>query len=234
MRITEISIKLGETVNLGNYSNFRPEIGAKAEVEIWENPRVVFARLAANLQTQLADLIDEALEMAEMEPKYATNLFGIRINRPRGVVVVVKKGLDLPVEKTWRDRDNWQREPGLSHFIRADTAMPAAEKIEASQGLELFLIESLDDVAELPALPDPGPEPLWSQKELKPMLERLEVPEDDWELLAGLPHVTAEYLRGFYRHTQWLRYGTEMKQTILAGPDAAAILVQDDLVDEEE
>ena len=133
MRITTIAIKLGETVNLGNYSNYRPEISATAEIGLGENVEREMTRLTRLVQEQLEDLVDDALEQAEMEPKYTSQLFGVRINRLRGAVVVYDKRLTLPEQETWRDKDRWERETGLGHFIMrfgigrgSSSALPSA------------------------------------------------------------------------------------------------------------
>ena len=223
MRITEISIRLGETVNLGNYSNYRPEIAATAEITPVENANRAMEQLTYELQSRLADLVDDALEQAEMEPKYASRLFGVRINRLRGVVLVFEKGLKLPEAKTWRDKDTWERESGLSHYMRQDTAMAAGERIEA-QGigeLALYLIEHQEDMDVLPELPDPGPEPLWSQKGLREWLLRIFTPEAEWDMLAALPHVTPDHIQAVFRTSPFSTYN-KLKDSILAVPVAQA------------
>lgn len=222
MRITEITVKLGETVNLGNYSNFRPEISIMAEVGLGENPNRSIEQLTRVAQEQLADLVDEALERAEQDPKYTSRLFGVRVNRPRGVVVVFDKGLDLPEEKTWQDTDKWERESGLNHYMRMDTAMYEAEQIEHRLGLALYLIEHQDQFADLPGLPDPGPEPLWSQKGLKMWLVRIATPESEWDLLAALPHVTPDHIQAIYRKSPFGTYD-RLKDAILAVPVAESV-----------
>lgn len=223
MKITEITVKLGETVNLGNYSNYRPEISATAEIAHRENANRVMEQLTYELQSRLADLVDDALEQAEMEPKYASRLFGVRINRLRGVVLVFEKGLKLPEAKTWRDKDTWERESGLSHYMRQDTAMAAGERIEA-QGigeLALYLIEHQEDMDVLPELPDPGPEPLWSQKGLREWLLRIFTPEAEWDMLAALPHVTPDHIQAVFRTSPFSTYN-KLKDSILAVPVAQA------------
>lgn len=217
MRITEITVKLGETVNLGNYSNFRPEISIVAEVGLGENPNRTIEQLTRTVQEQLADLVDGALEQAEMEPKYTSRLFGVRVNRARGVVLVFEKGLKLPEEKNWRDEDKWERESGLNHYLRLDSAMYAAERLEQRLGLALHLIEYQDQFADLPGLPDPGPEPLWSQKGLKTWLERIFTPQTEWDMLAALPHVTPDHIQTVFRTSPFSTYD-KLKDAILAVP----------------
>lgn len=229
MRITELTVKLGETVNLGDYSSFRPEISATVEIYPGDNVDRSMRILIRTVEEQLADLVDDALERAEKEPKYADFLFGIRVNHLRQAVVVYKKGLKLPDEKSWRDKDSWERVAGYSCPMRLDTVMGAAERVEKERGLALHLIEWQEDMDTLPGLPDPGPEPLWSQKGLKRWFEQIGVPESEWDMLAALPHVTPEHIQAVY-HSR-LRYSTydKLMDGILAGPMAQA-----DSADEEE
>lgn len=100
------------------------------------------ARLTRVVQEQLEDLVDDALEQAEVEPKYTPSLFGVRINRPRGVVVVYEKRLKLPEQQTWRDKDRWERVDGSAHFMRQHSAIDAAVDISQQQGLN-FRISSI-------------------------------------------------------------------------------------------
>lgn len=219
MRITELTVKLGETVNLGDYSNFRPEITATAELFPGDNVDRYMATLIRTVEDQLADLVDTALERAEKEPKYASHLFGMRVNQLRGVVVVFKKGLKLPEEKSWRDKDSWERVDGYSCPMRLDTVMAGADRVEKERGLTLYLIEWQVDMDTLPGLPDPGPEPLWSQKGLKRWFEQIDVPESEWDMLAALPHVTPEHIQAVYHKSRYSTYD-KLKDDILAGPVA--------------
>lgn len=217
MRITTITIKLGETVNLGNYSNFRPEISATAEIGLGESVDREMARLTRVVEEQLADLVDDALEQAEMEPKYATSLFGVRINKLRGVVVVFDKRLKLPEQATWRDKDRWERVDGAAHFMRQHPAIDAAADISQQQGLSFRFIGNQEHLDRLPGLPDPGPEPLWSQKGLREWLERIRTPETEWDMLAALPHVTPGYIQQVYHKSPYSVYEL-LKDAIVSGP----------------
>lgn len=198
MRIIEISIKLGETVNLGNYSNYRPEISATAEIGLGENVGREMTRLTRLVQEQLEEMVDDALEQAEMEPKYTSRLFGVRINRLRGVVVVYDKRLTLPEQETWRDKDHWKRVDGLGHFMRLDSAVAAANEVRNRTGFIECFAERQEQFDELPDLPDPGPAPQWYVKELQDGLRKLNIPSATWEQVGDLNHVTTDYLDKFY------------------------------------
>ncbi len=240
MRIVEISIKLGETVNLGNYSNYRPEISARAEIGLGESADREMTRLTRLVQEQLEEMVDDALEQAEMEPKYTSQLFGVRINRLRGVVVVYDKRLTLPEQETWRDKDHWKRVDGLGHFMRLDSASFAADQIWMEQGYTAHVIERQEQFDELPGLPDPGPEPLWFAKKLRSALTGLNISSDAWEQVAHLSHVDMAYLDNFY---QWYRRSSRyltterMVEMFIAGgkpwENAAATPTPDDSDEEE-
>lgn len=217
MRITTIAIKLGETVNLGNYSNYRPEISATAEIGLGENVEREMTRLTRVVQEQLEDLVDDALERAEMEPKYTSQLFGVRINRLRGAVVVYDKRLTLPEQETWRDKDRWERETGLGHFMRLDSAVAAANEVRNRTGFIECFAERQEQFDELPGLPDLGPEPLWSQKGLREWLERIRTPETEWDTLAALPHVTPEHIQAVYHKSPFSTWD-KLKDAILTAP----------------
>ncbi len=225
MRIIEISLKLGATVNLGDYNNFRPEIGGKAVVEPFDDPDEVYAKLEEQLAAQLARMVDDELERAGQTPRYATDLYTAQYSDLRQCVVVARAGVDLPVEKNWRDRDEWSRvSHDLPRRMRIDTARKAV--IGFGKDYPLHFIHESYQLADLPPLPDPGPEPLWSQKGLKSWLERLEVPQAEWDMLAALPHVTSGHIEKVYRSSPFMTYG-KLKDSILAAPPPKAS--EDDL-----
>ncbi len=221
MRITEISIRLGETVNLGDYSNFRPEIGATAVVGPFDDPDEAFAELTDALMDQLSQLVDDELERAGRTPKYTAELYEARYSEARKCIVVYRQDIALPVEKNWRDGDRWhQADTDLPRKMRYLTASKVAVAAAAKYGYEVLFIHTPDALATLPLLPDPGPEPLWSQKGLVDWFERIQVPQDEWDMLAALPHVTAEHIQLVYRnspHSTWDR----LKDAILAAPQQA-------------
>lgn len=231
MRIVEISIKLGETVNLGDYSNFRPEIGAAAVVEPGEDPDEVFAELLGMLKGELSELVDDELERAGRTPKYTADLYKAKYSDVRRCIVVYRRAFDLPVEKTWRDKDLWLPvDNDLPHVMRYLTANKAAVAAADKMGYELIFVRAPETLASLPPLPDPGPEPLWSQKGLKSWLERLEVPQAEWDMLAALPHVTPEHIQAVYRSSPFSTYN-KLKDAILAAPPPKAS--EDDLPENE-
>lgn len=233
MRITEISIRLGETVNLGDYSNFRPEIGATAVLGPFNDPDEAFAELTETLMGQLSQLVDDELERAGRTPKYAADLYEARYNETRKCVVVYRQAFTLPVEKTWRDRDSWLRvDSDLPSTMRYPTANKAAVAAAAEKGYDLLYIHIPAELSDLPPLPDPGPEPLWSQKGLKEWLTRIQTPETEWDMLAALPHVTPEHIQAVYRNSPYATYD-KLKDAILALPTPPPAVDEDDLPENE-
>ncbi len=222
MRITEISIRLGETVNLGDYSNFRPEIGATAVVGPFDDPDEAFAELTANLMGQLNELVDDELERAGRTPKSTANLYKVKYSDVRKCVVVYRRAFDLPVEKTWRDKDLWLPvDNDLPREMRYLTASKAAVAAADKMGYVLIFIHVPESLAILPPIPDPGPEPLWSQKGLGQWLERIQTPEAEWDMLAALPHVTPDHIQAVFRTSPFSTYN-KLKDSILAVPVAQA------------
>lgn len=215
MRITEISIKLGCTLSLGDYNNVRPEVGGRAVIEPFDEADEAFAELAAFLEERLAKIADDELERAGLEPRYAQDLYKVYCSDLRQCVVVARAGIELPQESTWRDKDEWRRASrDLPSRMRYNTAHDAAIGAAHENGYGPVYIHFPSDLAQLAPLPDPGPEPAWSVKRLRRVLGRLDIPEDQWESLAALDHVDGDYLENL---DDWLmrenyhgrRYGTD-------------------------
>lgn len=199
MRITEISIKLGSTVNLGDYNNTRPEVGAKAAVEAFDDPDKVYAELASFLEERMAHLVDDELERAGRDPRYAMPLYRARYSDLRQCVVVSRHDIELPQEKNWKESDRWHSVgTDLPYRMRYDTAHKAAVAAAQEKGYSLFYIHFPADLAELYPLPDPGEPPQWHVKKLRSGLAALHIPEEVWEQVADLPHVDVAYLDNFY------------------------------------
>lgn len=228
MRITEISIQLGETVNLGDYSNFRPEIGMTATIEPFDEADEVFAELADEMFGKLGAMVDDALELAGREPKYTAELYQVRFSELRQYVVIARKGLALPQDENWRDKDRWLALDGdQPAHMRFETAQKLATAAAVQKLYGILVARYPLDLTLLPALPDPGPEPLWSKKGLKSWLERIFVPQTEWDMLAALPHVTPEYIQLVYRTSPFSNYD-KLKDAILAVPVAQADEDNDD------
>lgn len=199
MRITEISIKLGSTVNLGDYNNTRPEVGAKVAVEAFDDPDKVYVELVSFLEERMAHLIDDELERAGRDPRYAMPLYRARYSDLRQCVVVSRHDIELPEGRNWKESEQWYAlSPDLPRRMRYDTAHKAAVAAAQEKGYSLFYIHFPADLAELDPLPDPGQEPDWSRKNLRNWLSRLEVPEEQWGEVGDLPHVNEEYCHNLY------------------------------------
>ena len=222
MRITEISIRIGETVNLGDYSNFRPEIGVTATIEPFDEPDEVFAELTDDLARRLGVMVDDALEQAGRQPKYTTELYKVRLSELRQVVVIARRGIDLPQENNWRDKDHWLAigDGDLPLYMRFETAQKAATAAAMQNLYGILVVRHPDELTLLPPLPDPGLEPSWSIKKLASGLTALRIPKEAWEQVGELPHVDVAYLDNFYawyrRTSRYLR-DEQMVDMFLAG-----------------
>lgn len=215
MRITEISIKLGATINLGDYNNSRPEVGARAVVEPFDDADEVFAELGAFLEERLAKMVDDDLERVGQEPRYDHNLYQVRYSELRGCVVVAAAGIELPKESDWKNKDSWtQVDTKLPYRMRYDTAQDAAIAYAKSTGMGLYYVHQAPDLDELPGLPDPGPEPSWSAKHLRSHLASLRIPEELWSELADLEFVDQEYLLLLYNYVDY-RHAVEDRISII-------------------
>lgn len=219
MKITEITVRIHETANLGDYSNYKPEVELRASLDVTDVADVVLGQLISQATDAIADLVDDALERNGRSPKYAEPLFCVRFNELRRCIVLYRRGIDLPKEKTWRDQDHWYSDDVDSYpsTMRFNTAQKLAYELRHAKGFPIFFVNEVDDLESLPPLPDPGPEPLWSQKGLKAWLDRLNVPESEWDMLAALPHVTHEHINAVYRKSPFSTYD-RLKDAILAVP----------------
>lgn len=228
MRITEISIK-----------NFRPEIGAAAVVEPGEDPDEVFTELLSMLKGELSELVDDELEQAGRSPRYATDLYTVQYSDLRQCVVVARVGIELPVESNWKSREEWNR---ISYDLPLKMRIGTAKKalIDFSKDYRFCFIHEPAQLADLPPLPDPGPEPLWYVKQLRPGLNRLRIPDSAWESVASLDHVNETYLSNFgdwYNRSPRYLTTERMVEMLIAGEtpwaNAAATPTPDDSDEEE-
>ena len=100
MIITTVSLKVGYTYNMGDYSNIRPEVMLSAEVLPNEPLQHVFDSLKEDVLAQCYDIIDSALEADEKCAKFST---APRCNgyvfHDEGCVVLLGKGKSLLFEK---------------------------------------------------------------------------------------------------------------------------------------
>ena len=59
MKVTEISVSVGGTVNIGNYENFKFDASSKAQLEEGENPKEVYAQLWEMTSKEITSRIAE-------------------------------------------------------------------------------------------------------------------------------------------------------------------------------
>jgi len=199
MQITEITVKMGMTQNLGDYTNCRPEIELRATLNEGDDPDVALNQLIADTRQQLHDVVDDELEAAGREVKYFTGpLFRTAYSDVRQVIVICLDAVELPAEKNWKIGDMWQRSYDRPARMRLETAMRAATELADKTGYPVHLATTPDAALQLPPLPDAGPEPAWHAKGLRNALQAMRLPEEHWNL-AELAHVDEDYLRHLYR-----------------------------------
>ncbi|MCB8942517.1 MAG: hypothetical protein H6658_01955 [Ardenticatenaceae bacterium] len=213
MRYKTVGLKFGMTQNLGDYTNTRPEVELVAELSDDDDVHQALGELSGLATTTVHNLVDDELEFAGREVKYSTEqLYQVRYSKLRRCVVIFPAGLDLPVERTWKEADSWN---SAGHSwpsrMRLATAEKAANQCrEESYVLVFFPHAKNVDSNQLPALPDPGPEPVWYTKGLADLFGRLQIRDKDvWEELALLPHVTADYLQALYNADAERRNSTQ-------------------------
>lgn len=202
MQITEISIRLGMTQNLGDYTNCRPEVELRAQLDPSDNHHTALDALIETAAACLHAIVDNELELAGKPPKYFNgDLYRLRYSTLRQVVVAVRVGVDLPQESNWKENDNWRTDyfSGVPQEMRLEAAQRYLAAQANNMGYTAVTIHTEDDLQQLPPLPNPGPEPVWSQKGLARHFERLAIRDKDmWEALAVLEHVTADYLEALH------------------------------------
>ena len=201
MQIETVSFKFGMTQNLGDYTNTRPEIELVAELDEDDDIEETLDELSGIALFHIHNLVDDELEQAGREVKYTDEpLYQVRYSKLRQCIVIALAGLKLPEESTWKESDQWHR-PGdvYPSRVRRKTAEKQANRLMAETGYQIVLATHPAQFLMLPALPDPGSEPQWHTKGLKQRFEYLHLGDKAiWEELAGLEHVTADYLRELY------------------------------------
>ncbi len=203
--IKEISVEFGVTQNLGDYSNCKVSVRLSAELAEGEDPAQAYDELHRLARQQVGEKVDDELEAAGQEVKYHQGpLFVVQRNNARQCVVLAPKDAKLPEESNWQAaRDIWDSTVYLAK-MREARALMAFEKASAHLPDGYVAVDCRDgDFSKLPPLPDPGPEPVWHQKDLENVLLALGLPRERWEELASLEHVTREYLEELYGDLSW-------------------------------
>jgi hypothetical protein len=104
-------------------------------------------------------------------------LYEVRRNDDRQCIVALPSGFDLPEDINWKTRDHWR---GVHHYtgreypgrMRRHTAAELLEVVRVNSPDYVVVFSTMGDLSDLPPLPDPGPEPLWHQKNLEEYLGR--------------------------------------------------------------
>jgi hypothetical protein len=208
MEILEIKVRYGMTQNLGDYTNCRSEVEVSARPTAGDDVAESVLDLVNLAREQVREIVDDEMEAAGQAPKYYNGrLLKVAYSERRNCIVVYPECLELSQEKNWKEGDYWNS-AGIYHAMRPETAVAAAVKLGERYPNMMLVNCAGGDFSELPPLPDPGPEPLWSKKDLRNELNGLHIDEAEWEIIAALEHVTGEYLNKVRRwawnhsHTQ--------------------------------
>ncbi|MCB8986920.1 MAG: hypothetical protein H6661_04130 [Ardenticatenaceae bacterium] len=200
MQITEITVKMGMTQNLGDYTNCRPEIELRATLNEGDDPDIELNDLVAETRRRLHAIVDDELEAAGREVKYFTGaLFRTVYSDVRQAIAVHLDAIALPAESNWKFGDMWQRSHNFPARMRLETATRAAAELADKTGYPVHIATTPDADLQLPPLPDAGPEPAWHAKGLRHALQALRLPEEHWNV-AELDHVDEDYLRRLYHN----------------------------------
>ncbi|MCB8988967.1 MAG: hypothetical protein H6661_14595 [Ardenticatenaceae bacterium] len=201
MQITEITVKMGMTQNLGDYTNCRPEIELRATLNEDDDPDIELNDLVAETRRRLHAVVDDELEAAGREVKYFVGpLFRTVYSDVRQVIVVRLDKVELPAESNWKFRDEWRHDHRFPVRMRLKTAELAADALRDEKGYPVFIATTPSaDLQLLPPLPDVDPEPAWHAKGLRHALLNLRLPEEHWNV-AELDHVDEDYLRRLYHN----------------------------------
>lgn len=234
MKITHIELEFGMTQNLGDYTNCRPSIKMMAEVGEDDDPAKVLDQLNHIVRPAVHNLVDDELEAAGLEVKYFSGkLYTVSYSDVRQCIIIHPSNTRLPVEKNWKEGDVWNDyNSNFPGTMRLGTAHRAAQRRHEGRGYPIFDCSD-GNLESIPPLPDAGPEPLWSIKNLAPKLRQMNIDKSLWAELAALEYVTEEYLiqvRGEHGwHTPAETYLAFIRENKPFTPDA-----EDDYDDEHE
>lgn len=201
MQVKQIEIEYGLTVNLGNYSNAKPVVRVTAELDENDDPDLSLESLISLARRRVQEMADDELEQSGNEVKYSDEpLYQVRYSELRECVVIAPAAMKLPQEKNWKESDDWQRgNRSYPSQMRYTTAVKPASEIANSRYFELIAIHSPHELGRIPPLPDPGPEPQWSKKNLRRWFVNLGIPESQWEEYAALGHFNEAFLESVSR-----------------------------------
>ncbi len=237
MDITTITITYELRQNLGDYSGVKMAATMTAAVEEGEDPEDVRVHLLEMARQQVQTAVDDALEQNGREViYYGGPLFKVARSDVRQCIVILPADVQLPQEETWKECDSWRA---------ADYNAPGRMRLDAARLVFYAALDSAStylpvdctngDLSKIPPLPDPGPEPLWHSKGLQRALERMNIEPALWDELAGLEHVTAEFLEQVYQETPSYGAGVRAKrlEVIRSGVLPVAELESEDEDDED-
>lgn len=207
--MSKVTLGYGMTVNVGDYTNVRPEMKIEMDVPPGENIQDFIEDQMDLLISAVHAIADDELEAHGQTARYCGQaLYEVRINNERRCIVTYPAGVTLPEDRNWKTRDHWH---GVHHYtgrdypgrMRRHTAAELVDAVHANNP-DYLIVFFVGEPSDLPPLPNPGPEPLWHQKDLSNYLHPayLDIPEDQWETVAGLDYVDKNYLSRVYELTR--------------------------------
>lgn len=205
--VTEITVSYGITQNLGDYTNVKISVSMTATLEPVDDVETECYALLNQAKREVHEKVDDEMEVSQLTPKYHDGpLYTVHWNKARGCVVIAPAGAKMPKEDTWRTSDYWRTLYDEPERMRLGRAMTAAERYADSN--DLVLIDCADgDLSLISPMPDDGPEPDWHKKDLAwPLKNNLGIPEEMWDELGALEHVSRDWLEELRRATP---YGTK-------------------------
>jgi hypothetical protein len=206
----KVTLGYGMTVNVGDYTNVRPEMRVEMDVPPGEHVQDFIEEQMDLLISAVHAIADDELEAHGRTARYCGDtLYEVRRNDDRQCIIALPSGFDLPEESSWKTRDRWH---GVSHYtgrdypgrMRRHTAAELLEVVRTHYPDYAVVFSTMGDLSDLPPLPDPGPEPMWHKKNLEDYLGRryLNIPEDDWDAVGALDYVDKDYLSRVYELTR--------------------------------
>ena len=219
MEYLEVKVTLGGTQDIGDYSNVKGSFTVRAKLTpTTEDQSDPFYGAIMAAKQQWYHFVDSELEAVGMRPRYfGEGLHCVSVSEVRNCVVLHHENEELPRDSNWQHTDRWKTHSAKRPFA-ARNEWVAKITNTRSEPARVDMVSQFPDT--IPPLPDPGPAPAWHEKGLRTNLKNLQIKEDDWEKVAALDHVTADYLRMmYYNHNIERVCPYEDRLALLCDPD---------------
>lgn len=149
MQIKKIVVGLGTTASIGDYENIRPSIEFTADLDGADDPVRVLMDLWRMAEEEIHLQVDDHREANGMPPQYYDGpRYQVAKSKKRRLIAVLPAEITLDSELS-----DFVRVYGVPRECRLDYAMAWMERAARESGYDEWLVESLDQIHELPALP---------------------------------------------------------------------------------